>query len=395
MEAERYKTTEFGQAARCPGDKWAFTYYLPNPVPRQITFDSETVLLLSDADNALGHLQGLGRLIPEPDLLVGPFLTREALASSRIEGTKASLTDVLRAEEVDVDKSDDIAEVERYLSAIKRGLKLIETLPISQRLLKEVHVALMTGVRGEERQPGEIRWSPVWIGSTTPSTALFVPPLPEHLAELIADWERFMNEPSRLPLLVRSALMHYQFETIHPFLDGNGRMGRLLIVLQLVAEGRLSAPLLYLSGYLETYRQEYYERLQAVREVGDLQGWIQFFCLAVKAQSDDAVERAGRLVELREGYYKEASTDRSRVSSVIPLVFKNPFITARRVQASIGVTAQGARNLLERAVAYGWLEHMGTLGSSGRHYYAASKVLEVLESPTTYESPLGLRRPGR
>ena len=161
MDAERYKGAEYGRAVQRPGDKWAFTYYLPNPLPRHLPFDSDTVLLLSDADNSLGHLQGLGRLIPEPDLLVGPFLTREALASSRIEGTNASLTEVLRAEEVGAERSDDVAEVERYLAATRRGLKLIETLPISLRLLKEVHITLMEGVRGEEKQPGEIRWSPV------------------------------------------------------------------------------------------------------------------------------------------------------------------------------------------------------------------------------------------
>lgn len=256
VDAERYRTTQFGKATQRPGDKWAFTYYRPEPIPRTLSLDTETVFLLSEAENSLGHLHGLGRLIPEPNLLVGPFLTREALASSRIEGTNASLTEVLKAEEVEAAKTDDVAEVERHLAATRKGLQLIQTLPISQRLIKQVHAELMDGVRGEEKQPGEIRWSPVWIGSSTPTTALFVPPLPEHLPELLTDWEKFVNEPSRLPLLVRSALMHYQFETIHPFLDGNGRVGRLIIGLQLIAEERLTAPLLYLSGYLETGRTE-------------------------------------------------------------------------------------------------------------------------------------------
>jgi Fic family protein len=341
---------------------------------------------MSEADSALGHLQGLGHLIPQPELLVGPFLTREALASSRIEGTNASLTQVLKAEEAVVEANDDVAEVERYLAASKKGLELIKTLPVTQRLIKQVHAVLMAGVRGEERQPGEIRRSPVWIGSAiaTPETATFVPPLHEHLPELLSDWERFVNQPGRLPTLVRCALAHYQFETIHPFLDGNGRIGRLVIILQLIAEGRLTTPLLYLSGYLETHREEYYDRLQAVREAGDIQGWIRFFCRAVAAQSDDAVARAGKIVELREKYLQQSANDRSLVSALIPLMFRNPFMTVRRVEGTVGITAQGARNLLERAEKYGWLEYVGMSGRGGRYYYSASEVLAVIEAPTAY-----------
>ncbi|MBG6068149.1 Fic family protein [Micromonospora ureilytica] len=387
MEAANYQKTLFGYPTRRPGDKWAFTYYRPEMIPRDLTFETDTVLLLSEADNALGHLQGLGRLIPQPELLVGPFLTREAIASSRIEGTKASLSDVLKAAEDVSEKTDDIAEVGRYLSATRAGLQLIKELPLSVRLIKAVHEILMEGVRGEERLPGEIRHSPVWIGGSTPNNAIFVPPLHDHLPELLTDWERFVNERSRLPLLVRSALMHYQFETIHPFLDGNGRIGRLLIVLQMIAEQRLTSPLLYLSGYLETHRREYYDHLQAVRETGAIQSWIQFFCRAVKEQSEDAVARAAQLVELREKYYKQAGDDRSRVNMLIPLMFQNPFMTAKRVQSAVGGTPQGARNLLERAVEYGWLQFMGAQGRGGRLYYAATEVLEAIESPTTYERP--------
>jgi Fic family protein len=385
VDAERYKATEFGQATRRPGDKWAFTYYLPKPIPRLLTLDSETVLLLSEADNALGHLQGLGRLIPEPDLLVGPFLTREAIASSRIEGTNASLTDVLKAEEDASERSSDVLEVQRHLSALKLGLSLIDRLPITQRLITALHEKLMEGVRGAEKQPGTIRTSPVWIGSNKPETALYVAPLHEHLPDLLADWERFVNEPGRLPPLVRSALMHYQFETIHPFLDGNGRIGRLLIVLQLLAERRLTAPLLYLSGYLETHRRSYYEHLQAVREGGDIQPWLQFFFQAVREQSDDAVARAGTLISLREKYYRQCANERSRVAALIPLILVNPFVTARRVQRSVQCTTQGARNLLARAQDFGWLQHVGTLSSTKQNLYAAREVLEAIEAPTTYE----------
>jgi len=205
-------------------------------------------------------------------MLLGPLLTREALASSRIEGTNASLSEVLKAEEISTESaSDDVQEVVRYLDANKKALKLIEDLPISQRLISLTHAELMRGVRGEEKFPGELRRSPVWVGDAdaTPDTAKFVPPLPEHLPELLTDWEKFVNDHRpRLPTLIRCALMHYQFETIHPFLDGNGRIGRLLIGLMLIQERRLDAPILYLSGYLEARRSEYYDCLQLVREKG-------------------------------------------------------------------------------------------------------------------------------
>lgn len=377
-----------GRPTRRPGDRWAFDYYLPNPLPRDLDLAGLTVLALSEADGALGLLNGLDRLISDPEVLLGPFITREALASSRIEGTKASLSEVLQAEAAteDAARTDDVAEVERYLAATRRGLDLIKDLPISQRLVKEVHETLMEGVRGEDRLPGQFRSTPVWIGAAdaTPVTARFVPPLPEEIPGLITDWERFVDEPSRLPTLVRAALMHYQFETIHPFLDGNGRIGRLLVGLMLIVEGRLSGPLLYLSGYLETHRDEYYERLQAVREWGEIQEYLQFFFVAVRRQSEDAVDRAGRLVQLRESYYSASRLDRSRVAALIPLIFSTPYVTVRRVQRALGVTSQGARNLLARAEAYGWIRSLGGIGRGGMITWMADDVYTVLESPLAY-----------
>ncbi|WP_291408094.1 Fic/DOC family N-terminal domain-containing protein [Actinophytocola sp.] len=303
-------------------------------------------MALSEADAAIGYLQGLGKLIRDPDLLIGPFLTREAVASSRIEGTRASLSDVLKAGEEEgegEDRSDDIGEVVRYLHASRRGLELIKSLPITQRLITEVHKCLLTGVRGEERQPGELRRSPVWIGAGTHTleTAQYVAPAPNHLGELLTDWERFVNTPSRIPVLVRCALMHYQFETIHPFLDENGRIGRLLVGLMLISEGRLTTPLLYLSGYLESHRSEYYERLQAIRERGEMQEWIKFFLRAIKEQASDAAARAIKLVELREMYLDQSKSDPSRISAIVPLIFRNPFISVPVVMRATKVSDQG------------------------------------------------------
>jgi Fic family protein len=352
--------------------------------------DPTTVLALSEADAALGHLQGLGHLITDPQLLVGPYISREALASSRIEGTRASLAEVLRAGagEGEEARTEDVAEVERYIAATYRGLELLRTLPITQRLVLDVHAVLLSGVRGQDRMPGRLRRGPVWVGSPTdsPDTAVFVPPAPELLDGLLQDWERFVNEPGRLPVLVRCALMHYQFETIHPFLDGNGRIGRLLIGLLLQQDGRLTIPLLYLSGYLESHRREYYERLQAVRERGEIQQWLQFFLTAVQRQAADGVERAGQLVRLRERYLAESARARSRIGEIVALVFANPFVTVKRVEVALGMTNQGARNLIRDAEARGWLTIVDVTGRGGRTFWVAQDVFDVIEAPPAYSA---------
>lgn len=389
MRAEDYVTGPFGAPSRAPGDPRAFVYYLPREIPRSLRLTDQAQLALSEADAALGVLNGLSRLIVDPEMLIGPFLTREALASSRIEGTQASLSEVLQAEGSSADAGEDVAEVRRYIAATRQGLQLVESLPITQRLFCELHRTLLTGVRGQEKSPGELRRSPVWVGGSqdTPSTARFVPPLPENLPGLLTDWERFVNEPSQLPLLVRCALMHYQFETIHPFLDGNGRIGRLLIGLMLHVSSRLQRPLLYLSGYLETNRSEYYDRLQAVREAGDIDGYLVFMLTAVRRQAEDAAARADALVALREKYHRQAATDRSRVSALVPLMFASPFLTVRRVAVAARVTDQGARNLLQRAEGWGWLTPHGRVGRGSLAIWLAAEVLDAIEAPTNYGRP--------
>lgn len=387
MDPRRFAAPQFGVPAREPGNKWSFWYFNPSSIPRDLELSLDTVDALSEADAALGQLQGLGRLIRDPQLLLGPYLTREAVASSRIEGTEASLSDVLQAEAGGTPSlNEDVAEVERYIQATRRGLQLIEKLPLSRRLVCDVHAVLLDSVRGAERLPGEFRRSPVWVGSPTdnPGTATYVPPLPDHLADAFADWERYVNEKSKRPL-IQAALMHYQFETIHPFLDGNGRIGRLLIGLLLIQAGRLTTPLLYLSGYLETHRREYYDRLQAVRERGEVQEWLQFFLTAVKRQALDASNRATGLVDLRETYLAEAAKTRSSLPGLIALIFTNPFATVARVERALGLTNQGARNLIRDAEKRGWLKVIGTRGRGGRTYWVAPHVLEIIESPAEYQ----------
>lgn len=382
-----FEDSTFGEAVREPGNKWAFWYFKPSPIPRDLLLATRTIKALSEADASLGRLQGLGALIRDPQLLLGPYLTREAVASSRIEGTQASLSDVLQADASDSPtSSEDIAEVERYIAATHRGYELVNELPITARLVLELHATLLSGVRGQEKLPGEFRRSPVWVGSPTdsPDTAAYVPPLPGDIGDLIADWEDFVNTPGDLPTLVRCGLMHYQFETIHPFLDGNGRIGRLLINLMLLEEGRLETPLLYMSGYLEQHRREYYQRLQEVREKGAIQEWLQFFLTAVKRSADDAVSRAERLVTIRETYTREAGQTRSNLPALVELIFSNPFVTVARMQKKTGLTNQGARNVIRQAAARGWLREVGTMGRGGRMYWVASELFEIIDAPWSY-----------
>ncbi len=383
MDAARFADSAFGRAAREPGNRWAFTYYLPAAIPRDLPLSGELVQAMSEADAALGRLQGLGQLIPETELLIGPYQRREALASSRIEGTQASLSDLLRAEADDTMHNADTLEVQRYLAATKLAFSLHASLPITQRLLLQVHETLLRGVRGAERRPGEFRASPVWVGSAsaTPETAPFVPPLPEHLPELLADWERFVNRDGHsYPPIIQAALMHYQFETIHPFLDGNGRVGRLLINLVLKERGRMELPLLYISSYLETHRSRYYAALQGVREKGDVETWLAFFLHAVHTQAVDAVERATRLLKVSQEYRQTAVTTRSRLPLLVEQILVNPLVTVRSVERGLQVSNQGARQLIQRAEALGWLVSQGA-GPRGAEYWVAPEVMDILDAP--------------
>ncbi|WP_258366982.1 Fic/DOC family N-terminal domain-containing protein [Curtobacterium sp. ME-Dv--P-122a] len=332
---------------------------------------------VSRADIAIGRLAGLGQLIQEPELLLGPSMAQEALASSRIEGTQASLSDVLSVENDDEILDEDLREVDNYLRAAREGVALLADLPITQRFICSLHETLMREVRGDEKSPGELRRSPVWIGSPNarPETARFIPPHQDHLPETLDDWERFVNAPlDSMSVTVKCALMHYQFETIHPFLDGNGRIGRLLIGFSLIADGILPAPILHISGYFEQHRTEYYERLQAVRERGEVNEWIQFFAEAVTVRANDSAERIRKLVEIRERYRLAARTERSALPGLVDVIFKNPVLTVASVRRALGVSQPTASALLRRAEEYGWLRSLGRAGRGGRERWRADEI---------------------
>jgi Fic family protein len=354
--------------------------FFPAPLPRTLALGASVVLRLAEAEAALGRLAGAGRLLPNPHLLVRPYLSREAIASTRIEGTQASLGELFEYEAVGGTLTPDLEEVVNYIRAMETGLALLDTLPISTRLMCRMHQILLDGVRGRDRTPGELRRSQNWIGSPggTIDDATFVPPPPEELAALLADWERYANEVVELPLLVRAGLLHYQFETIHPFLDGNGRLGRLLIVFFLVANGRLPSPILYLSPYFEEHREEYYQHLQHVRERGELDEWLTFFLDGVEIQANDAVARAERLVDLREQYRQRvARVTRSNALAVVDIAFDSPVLTSRVVESRLAVTRPTALSLLQQLADLDVLVEHAT-GPRGQRRWMAQEIMQIV-----------------
>jgi cell filamentation protein, protein adenylyltransferase len=366
-----------------PGKR--YRAYYPEPLPAAVNLSADTVGLLADAEASLGRLAGAGRVLPNPHLLIRPYMIREALASTRIEGTQASLAGVLEAEAGGDRLSPDIEEVVNYIRAMEEGIERLTELPFSMRLVREMHAILLEGVRGRDRQPGELRTTQNWIGTggATLATASFVPPPPEELGRLLSDWERFVHENRTVPVLIQSGLIHHQFETIHPFLDGNGRLGRLIIVFHLMLRERLPSPLLYLSPYFERNRDDYYAALQAVRERGDIDLWLRFFLTGVEQQANDAVARAERLVDLRESYrVRVVESTRGQAVALVDVLFAHPIVTARIVESILGVRRPTALRALDLLVDMGILEEMPP-GPRRQRRFLAQEVLVAIEEDET------------
>jgi Fic family protein len=349
-------------------------------MPESVELSPMTVRRLTEAEAALGRLNGAGRLLPNPHLLIRPYILREALASTRIEGTRASLAGVLEAQAGGDTRDPDVEEVVNYVRAMELGLSLFDELPFSVRLIKEMHALLLAGVRGRERQPGEIRSTQNWIGApgSTIETASFVPPPPDEIGDLLADWERFANTNTTMPVLIQSALLHLQFETIHPFLDGNGRVGRLLIVFHLILQKRLSSPLLYLSPYFEQHRATYYDLLQSTRVTGEPEPWFDFYLAGIEEQAADAVTRSERLVDLREAYRTRVlDTTRGNAVGLVDVLFAQPVLAARTVEDHLDVQRPSALRILDLFAEMGILTEMDP-GPRRQRRFVASAIMALL-----------------
>lgn len=378
MRREDFQAKEAGRVVRAPGGCLAF---VPAPLPPRISYTNGLVLALSRADSALSELSGVGRLLPNPHLLIEPYVRREAVLSSRIEGTTASLSDLL-LEEIEAPAAgpvpSDVREVRNYVSALDHGRRRLSSLPLSLRLVRETHEILMRGVRGGQATPGEFRRTQNWIGppGSTLKDATFVPPPVPEMNEALHSWERYLHERGRTPDLVQCALVHEQFEAIHPFLDGNGRLGRLLITLFLMERLRLSQPLLYLSAFFESRRDDYYRLLQRVRTHGDWGSWLGFFLEGVAVTANEGVERSGRLMDLRERFRRKLR-GKARALDLLDELFQNPYITVARAEKLLKVSNPTARAAVTALQSAGMLKEIS--GRAWGRLYLARPILGILE----------------
>jgi Fic family protein len=362
--------------------------FVPNPLPPvpPLALDAEIQELIEKAMLALGRLDGLTTVLPDPTLFLYSYVRKEAVLSSQIEGTQSSLSDLLLFEMEGVAgvPLNDVQEVSSYVAAMNYGLKRLAELPLSLRLLKEIHGVLLAKGRGSKKEPGEFRRSQNWVGGTRPGNAVYVPPPPDQLIECLGPLEKFLhNDPVKTPLLIKAAMAHVQFETIHPFLDGNGRLGRLLITFLFCAEGALHEPLLYLSLYFKQHRQQYYDLLQSVRLTGDWEAWLRFFITGVEETANQAAQTARALMNL-------ATADEKRVQAI-----GKPAGSALRVhrllqaQPIISIASASGKLTLTAPTVTASLRHLEKLGivheTTGRNYgrlYAYAKYLKILNEGT-------------
>lgn len=333
-------------------DQGYYKSFLPNPINRVWNFDDMSLIsLLSKADRMLGRLDMFSNHIPNIDLFIQMHILKEATQSTRIEGTQTNMEEaMLDEEEVPLDKRDDWSEVQNYIKAMNSAIQRLETLPLSSRLIKEVHQILMQGVRGEHKQPGEFRVSQNWIGGNNINDAIYVPPIFSEVSSLMSDIEKFIHEPKCvLPDLIKIAIIHYQFETIHPFNDGNGRTGRLLITLYLVNAGILKRPVLYLSDYLENHRNSYYGMIMRVRTDNKIDEWIKFFLQGVIETAEKSVDTFNKILEIEKEYEQIIQHMGSRSANAMKLLqslYKNPITDARKVAKLLSVSLQSAYSLI-------------------------------------------------
>ena len=388
MDPQRFRGSPAGRVVRVGQGEAAYWAFVPHPLPPNVPPDWELTRTLSEADRALSQLAGLGRIMPNPHLLIGPFVRREAVLSSRIEGTRAGITDLYAYEAGQLPlpgmeappSESEVREVLNYVNALEYGLERVKTLPVSLRLIQELHRELMVGVRGEHATPGEFRRSQNWIGppGCTLREATFVPPPVPEMHEALHALETYLHSADVYPPLVRLALVHYQFEALHPFVDGNGRIGRLIISLLLVEWDLLPLPLLYLSAYFHRHRQEYYDLLLRVSERGAWRDWLLFFLRGIADQAEDAATRARKLQDLREDWHRRLAQARTSALALrlADALFQTPVLTIPQAQRLLGVTYPSAQRNVEKLVQVGILQLVG--GTSYGKTYTAPELLDMV-----------------
>ena len=375
------ETENRGRAGRYILQPQGYRAFVPAPLPPipPVRMDDEMWALLSQADRALGRLDGATAILPNPDLFVSMYVRKEAVLSSQIEGMQASLIDVVEYESkaVKAGLPGDVGEVVNYVGAMNYGLARLKELPVSLRLMREIHARLLAGVRGSDKNPGEFRSSQNWVGgaNSRPDTARYVPPPPYEMQAALDNLEKYMHDDAPVPLLVKVGLIHGQFETIHPFLDGNGRMGRLLITLLLCEQRALQRPLLYLSYYFKQNRAEYYDRLQAVRDAGDWESWLKFFLRGVALVADEAAVTARGVEDLREKD-RRAITDhlgRSAGNGLVLLeqLYHSPIVDVPTVSRILQRSVANANLLVHEMVEVGILKEISGRKRNRRFAYAA------------------------
>lgn len=389
MEHGDFTKNKAGYCIKNASGHWSF---VPNDLPPKLEVNWKLASLLSDADRKLSELAGTARTLPNPHLLIGPFSRREAVLSSKIEGTLASISDLMSYEALGLVGSEksDVREVANYVSALEHGLARLKDLPISLRLLREIHQHLMQNVRGESLAPGEFRRIQNWIGppGCKIEDATFVPPPIHEMKQALSAFEKYIHAPSELPPLVRMALIHYQFEAIHPFIDGNGRVGRLLITLLLCADRLMPEPLLYLSVFFERHRAEYYRLLLEVSQEGNWLGWLSFFLRGVAEQSSDAIARAALLQELATTY-RERLQDAHSSATLLKLadhLFLRPFVNTSYVAKAMRVSYPAAQKNIDKLVKEGILEEI--TGRQRKRIYSARKIMEIVEKENMAQLPI-------
>jgi Fic family protein len=382
MKPNDFRSPETGQVILTQQGYYAF---IPAPLPPKLNWTLPLVSALSEAERDLSRLATLTGSFPFPRLLLQAFIRREAVLSSRIEGTRATLAELYTYESAQLsflESQDDVREVHNYVAALDYGLERLKKFPMSLRFIREIHGKLMQGVRGGNLTSGEFRRTQNWIGAagSTLTTATYVPPPVDEMNLALADFEKFIHANIDVPILARAAMVHYQFEVLHPFLDGNGRIGRLLMALLFAEWQVLPQPLLNLSVYFERYRQEYYDHLLAVSQRGDWEAWLRFFLRGVSAQAQDSVVRMERLEAIRARYQSIVNSERNseRMGAVVDFLFGRPILTAKQLSEGMGMPFKTARQYIEKLVQAGVVREV--TGYARNQIYRADEIFKALDN---------------